>query len=328
MTRLSRAGFKPEFVRSALLPDWWSEECAADPSLLPDFEVRVATFLRESVERVRSPDQPLRVPVYEGAQLRHSKKVDRDELPAAMLTAQRVAEAAVRNLRRQEDVLPLPSDALNWRQSFLDHSKIPDLENVVADLWNRGIPVLHLEMLPAPKFDGMALIASGRPVIVVGSGQDIPAWLLFIIAHESGHVAHGHCAPDRPVVDATDEQDTSDIEQAADNYAFKLLDGGDAPLAVGGGDPRSLAERADSAEKTYRVDAGHLILAWAWKQRASEAFKIAVQALKALWKKSSGGKATLRRYLDAKVNFEAASDHDRALLSCAFLAPERNEGSH
>jgi len=296
--------------------------------VLPDFEVRVAKFLKETVERVRTPDQPLHAPIFANAQLRHSRRVERDELAAAMLVAQRVAEAAIRNLRTESAVHDLPADPLRWRQELLARGRIPDLETVVADLWHRGIPVLHLEALPAPKFHGMALVLGNRPVIIVGHGQDGPAWLLFTIAHEAGHIARGHCVPDAPVVDATDETDTSEMEQQADAYAFAGLSGGVEPLAFDGIDARALAERADREEGEHRVDAGHLILRWAGQHATSEAFKTADRALKALWRKASGGKAILRRHFDANVDLERANDTDRALLSCAFLDPERNESSH
>jgi len=39
-------------------------------------------------------------------------------------------------------------------------------------------------------------------------------------------------------------------------------------------------------------------------------------------------KAILRRHFEANIDLERANDADRALLSCAFLDPERDERSH
>ena len=53
MRRLARTGFKAEFVRQAILPDWWNASCEDDPALLTDLGFRVARFLGESVTTLR-----------------------------------------------------------------------------------------------------------------------------------------------------------------------------------------------------------------------------------------------------------------------------------
>ena len=42
MRRLSHAGFKRQFVTTALMPDWWEDSYAQDPAVLPEVEIRVA----------------------------------------------------------------------------------------------------------------------------------------------------------------------------------------------------------------------------------------------------------------------------------------------
>ena len=62
MRRLSRAGFKKDFVTTALLPDWWEESCALDPNLLPEIEIRVARFLDAPLADIRNANSVLALP--------------------------------------------------------------------------------------------------------------------------------------------------------------------------------------------------------------------------------------------------------------------------
>lgn len=62
MARMVALGYPESFVRLAILPDWWSADCDADPQLLPDFEFKVARFLQQPLAEVRDPDVPLRFP--------------------------------------------------------------------------------------------------------------------------------------------------------------------------------------------------------------------------------------------------------------------------
>ena len=62
MERMEKAGFDEAFVRRAILPDWWSEECDRNADLLPDFEFKVARFLRMPLAEVRDPAVALRIP--------------------------------------------------------------------------------------------------------------------------------------------------------------------------------------------------------------------------------------------------------------------------
>ena len=83
MQRLSRAGFKREFVQAAVLPDWWDERCEDDSSILRDIETRAARFLSRPVAVIADPTAPLSAPPYPAAQLRRVRDVNRDRLAPA-----------------------------------------------------------------------------------------------------------------------------------------------------------------------------------------------------------------------------------------------------
>ena len=70
MQRLKRAGFSADFVRAAILPDWWDDSCADDVSLLQDIEIRVARFLERPITSVSDSGSSLAPVTYPAAQLR------------------------------------------------------------------------------------------------------------------------------------------------------------------------------------------------------------------------------------------------------------------
>lgn len=316
--RLSRAGFAPAFVRSALLPDWWDKQCEKDPALLRDLTFRVARFLDvplESIERGLA----LEVPTYPSARLRRVRNVDADALGPAIHAGLAIAGAVTRCLREHPAIDAPSPDPAAWAAHLTKRHAVIDLAAIVSDLWERGIPVVHIESLPAPKFQGLACVVDGRPIILLGHANDEPARLLVHAAHEAGHIANGHCEEGTPVVDECDEEaDDSTMERAAESFAWCVLGAGKPMPALTEGDFKSLARSAHEAEKTIRVDAG--VLLWSHANRTQH-FQEVQLALKALYRQR-GGRETLRRLFDKHVDLEAASETDRALLRCVFMDPE------
>lgn len=320
MNRLSRAGFKADFVRPAILPDWWDDSCAEDPSLLPEIEVRVARFLGRSVTEVRDTSRDLAAPTYDRAQLRRVRDINRDRLGPAIHSALRVAGAVVRSLRNSDfPVQPLPTDALDWRGSIRRTSGALRLDDLLLDLWERGIPVVPLEVMPAPCFQGLACIVEGRPVVLLGHKHDEPGRVAFIVAHEVGHISAGDCAPDQPVVDEdAGVSDEADIELRADQFATRVLIGSDQVPEISGGDFRQLAHTAAAQEKITGADASAIIYSWA---RQTGDYPRATMAVKALYR-ATGARRTLRQWFDRYVDPDTAAESDRQLLRCVYGDPE------
>ena len=214
-------------MRRAILPDWWDERCPGDPHLVQDIEIRVARFLELSMSTVGNPGLPLEPPRHPGAQLRRVRDTDRARLAPAIHTAIRTAAAVVRNLRdRVPPPNDLPVDGLEWRERFIGARTAPSLESIAGHLWELGIPVVPLHVLPAPSFQGMACIVEDRPLILLGHKHDEPGRVAFVIAHEAGHIAAGDCAAGRPIVDEEPEiADDGAMERHADMYATRVLVG-------------------------------------------------------------------------------------------------------
>lgn len=320
MRRLSQAGFKRNFVDPAILPDWWDETCAQDPSILPDIDVRVARFLGLPLSAVRDPGTALNPPAYPGAQLRRVRDLDRDRLAPAIHSAMRIAGAVARSLRdpARGPVVP-PPDGLGWREQMKRNHAAVKLDDVLDDLWLRGIPTVPLDVLPAPSLQGAACVVEGRPVILLGHKNDEPGRIAFLVAHEAGHIAAGDCSADQPVVDEEDEVlDDADMERKADRYATRVLVGDDSVPPVDGANFKQLASSAARLERGSGADASVIIFAWA--SRTGDYAKAAM-AVKALYR-GSGARRQLRQHFDRHVDLDAASESDRALLRCVYGEPE------
>lgn len=316
MRRLSRTGFKPDFIRPAILPDWWDDACADDPGVLPDVEIRIARFLRRSIDDVRNPSVELAAPTYDRAQLRRVRDIDRDRLGPAIHSALQIAGAVVRSLRPTDrPPVAMPADAFTWRHQVSRGGQAVKLDDLLGDLWGRGIPVVPIDVLPAPTFQGLACIVEGRPVILLGHKIDQPGRVAYVVAHEAGHVVAGDCAPDQPVVDEEEEiADDSDMERNADLFATRVLVGRDDVPEIVDGDFRELARRADALEREIGAEASTIIFAWA---RRTGEYATASMAVKALYR-NSGARNRLREHFDRHVDIDAATETDRSLLCCVY----------
>lgn len=325
LQRLTKAGFSGDFVRAAILPDWWDDTCAADASLLRDVEFRVARFLGSQLDVVVDPNTTLSPQLFPNAQLRRVRDVGRDRLAASIHVAMQVASATVRNLRDAPAVAIPPPDGLAWRHQITRSGAALQLVDVLRDLWARGIPVVPLSVLPAPAFQGMACIVDGRPVIVIGHKHDEPGRVAFLAAHEVGHIAAGDCAPGQPVVDEEDEiSDDADIERRADSYATLALVGDSTVPEVDSSasrDFKSLARQASSIERESGADASAVIFAWA---RRTGDYAKATMAVNALYR-GVGARRRLRDAFSEHVDVGGAGETDRALLLLCGPASPGNQ---
>ncbi|MDP2316298.1 MAG: ImmA/IrrE family metallo-endopeptidase [Pseudomonadota bacterium] len=297
--------------------------------MIPEVEFRMARFLGVPLSVVRDAGAALQRPDYPGAQLRQVKDIGRDRVGPAIHLAMRVAEATLRSWRGGPPALDLPpQDPLAWRALLQQEGQVVRLRNLLPDLWRRGIPVIHLDKdaVPEPRFQGMACIVAGRPAVVLAHNLDEPGHLAFVIAHEVGHIAYGDCVEGQPVVDEDDRNpDDAEVERRADLYSARVLLGEGVPELTRG-THQELAEQASRIEKERVIDAALVIRRWgrlAGRAGDEGAHALAARAVAALGR-DKRGKVEIRRAFDQHVDLEAASDADRALLSCLHGDPEQD----
>jgi len=314
LRRLSKAGFKREFVRPAILPDWWEESYESDARLLSDVELRVARFLGISVTDVRDPSRALAVPMAPSTVLRKASNMSVERLRPAIHAARRVAETVIRNMKSRP-VRELPSKADDWRRTLAKGKGPVMLEVMLSDLWSRGIPVIPMDYLPSPAFQGMAAAIDGRPFIVIGQKHDAPGRVGFFVAHEAGHIANGDCRDGNTIVDEQETStDSSGIELLADRFASRVLLGDATASRLKGSEFHKLAEHAYAIEQETGAEAGALLFHWA---RANNDFKTASMAVGALYR-SIGARRMMARFLVDNVNTDDMSDTDRTLFGLAL----------
>ena len=322
MRRLSLAGFNKQLVKTALIPDWWEEPFSKDSSLLPEIELRVSRFLGLPLSTVRNPEQELNIPDHGSAQLRRVRDINRDRMGPAIHTAVQVGAAVVRNLRNNGNVKIPPSDAHAFRQVLKLNGDGPvQLGSILTEAWSSGIPVIQLDTLPSPKFQGLAIFVDEHPIICLGHRHDEPGRVTFIVAHEIGHIVTGDCSPNAPVLHEIEGgYDGSEMERAADQFAARMLLGDpDIALPVGlDADPKGIAQAAFELESTTGAEASTIIYEWAARTLD---YATAAMAVKALYR-SSGAMRQVRMSFDEYVDLATAPASDREILRCVYGEPD------
>jgi hypothetical protein len=226
--RLKKIGFDANFLRRAVLPDWWEDSLATVAANRAMAEAAIARHLGLQISCLRDATAVIAFPALANARLKRSKNITRADVAPAMLVAQHAAEIVAKNLRD----LPKFSGALSAsdvRKTMLhDHAHV-DFKSLIDFCWSHGIPVIHVKTLPkhTKKMHGMALFCGATPVIVLASKRDSPPWLAFHLAHELGHILLGHVKEGmEPLVDANIDSTADDPEETqADEFACEILTG-------------------------------------------------------------------------------------------------------
>jgi hypothetical protein len=190
--------------------------------------------------------------------------------------------------------------------------------------WSIGIPVLHMAHLPngCKKPDGLAVRVGDRHAIVVSKSSRYSAWVLFILAHELGHIVRGHLAENSLFVDDDDwTPDHEFAEQEANDFAVGILTG-DVETAYESSTSLT-ANQLDGAARytsaTRRVDPGVVVLNYG---RHTGDWGATMGALKLL-EPHADAMATVRNTMLAHLDVERLTTENRDfLLRVTGLDPE------
>lgn len=295
LTRLRGIGLPTTYVRQFLLPDWWDDEAASNPAGFTEAVWIIARHLGVPPDRLRDASQAITLPRRNSVQFKLAQGTEEQSVEIARILGEQVAKFALLGTRESMS----DSDAQSIRNKILEGgSPWVSFTALLDYCWSVGIPVLHVTKLPSTtkKMDGMAVNIDGRHAIVLASGRNSAAWLLFHLAHELGHIVLRHGT----VVDGTIDEDSPDPqEKEANDFAIELITGKVgmrvAPLARWP-NADGLARSAQLLGLQEAVDPGHIILNYAHSMSrggTNNFWPVASAALKML--QSDGDAAKLLR---------------------------------
>lgn len=218
-----------------------------------------------------------------------------------------------------------PSDSaeLRGRLAATNSNGWIDLPTLLRGCWSFGVPVLYMPSLPAigRKMEGMVTFVAGRPVVILTKKVPHPDWLLFILAHEIGHIACNHLVSSEGqaiVDDKVDldiaEADGDSQEREANSFATALLGPDSKECRLGRPWPNAprLAAIAQAFGETHKMSPGYVILNAAHNSTSRErsAYPLAQAALKLLPDAEHGKDATAicRDFLTDNIDLDALSD--------------------
>lgn len=270
-SRLKRLGLTDAAVAAAW-PRWWTEDAESSASARTELRFGVARRLGLDPRSLFDTAGP-RFTWKDEARFKHLS--GENELERAGITSfgEAVATVAVSALAAEATVLPLGS-AGELRTELLAGRPYVELIDLLTLAWSVGMPVLHLRVFPWPqkRMAAMAVAAGHTYAVLVGKDSTYPATIAFYVAHELGHVALGHIAPGRQIVDLEDEgpieADRDAEDQAADAFALELLTGDPRPTVLPE-DPRNvsaaeLARVATNSANALGIEAGTIVLSFGY----------------------------------------------------------------
>jgi len=259
---------KPYVTKVAALPTWWDDSLWDDQPSSAVGHMHLSRHLGIDISTLQDPIAPLRLKDFGVCRFKKQSGTTEDELQLARVIATRAAQFAVAAIDRPYRPIPL---AVDLRATILEHAPCVGLTQLLDYCWDAGVPVLHVNNFPVDakkKPMGFTLRVKGRPAIVLCLNKPQPAWLLFVLAHELGHLYHNHVPEDGALLDENVEENEPDAEEAqADQYAIEVLTGQSrVPIVTSGSWPKAktLADSAIEYGRRNQIDPGHLVLSCAY----------------------------------------------------------------
>jgi hypothetical protein len=303
--RLSSVGLTRAFVRKTALPSWWDDEIALNPAGYAQALLLLSRHLGLELRSLQEDSVSIRLKNFGVCKYKMRADVTEDELALARVLATGAAQFATEAMPMPSRLLPIRAGEI--RQQILDRG-VPwvGLDTLIEYCWSIGIPVLHLDHFPTNtrRPDGFAARVQGRPAIVLCRKTRFSAWLLFILAHELGHIALCHIPDGGTLLDEhVDQASQDDEEKQANAFALELLTGkANCRFFPCGRWPNAheLAQDACQIGRQQMIDPGHIVLNYAHAM-GNSFFAVGNAALKLLEPHADAVglvRAKMAKYLD------------------------------
>lgn len=313
LSKLGAAGI-PAFFAKRMLPSWWEDEVANDPAGLQQAQIYFSRAfnvdLKSLAEEGSSPQFRANARKY-----KLSKNVTESEVSASANYVTGIARVALSALSTEQK--SVSEDPLALREAILKSHESVSLTGLLEWCRDANIPVLYIDEVPGKKMTGLVVRDQGRYAIVL-SKKGHPAYLLFHLAHEIGHIGKGHLREDGFFADESIDRKSADQEEKdADHYALCLLNGSFARYGASNGRANLNAEQlyisALETGKKKHVDPGHIIANYGFSQ---DRFPVANIALKRLGGPSQGGEV-VNDFFFSSIDRKLVSDDQLELLIAA-----------
>jgi hypothetical protein len=321
--RLGEVGFPRSYVKDQILPDWWEDELANDPGNRRLAEMAISRTLKIPLESLAEPDCPLSL---EGArEVRFKRWQDSEEssLLPAVAVARRVFELLLSCAKGLPTYRLEGSDPDTLRERILAQSQYVTLATLLQYGWDFGVPIVHLLTLPtgAKRVDGMVFCVAGRPCIALASFKPSPAWLIWHLAHEMGHVARGHLRTGAALDIKIDFRSRRSDEKEANLFAMDLVYGKEKRKGfkerrhITG---ETLAARARGLGPAHGIYPGSIVASYGFHMKAWGTAQTALNTLGI----AKGGRSIVRQALTERVDLDVLSETDRHFFVRATGIPE------
>ncbi len=225
--RLAAIGLSKAFLRENVLPDWWCDEYEqqSDPSVTA--AAYLSKFLNLDFESLLNEDCQPKFNLINQPQSTLSKSINIGQNFVSAAIAAKVADVVAFGCRFSYQSIANLTPA-EIRQEILASRRSVDLEGFLDFCWGHGLPVVHFSRFPSgfQSFQGMSACFRQRPVIVLSLDVISPSRLLFIAAHEFGHILKGHLtlSSDQILVDQQIDLESQQDEEAS-QVAMEILNG-------------------------------------------------------------------------------------------------------
>ncbi|MBW4419878.1 MAG: ImmA/IrrE family metallo-endopeptidase [Myxacorys californica WJT36-NPBG1] len=263
--QLRSLGLSTSFIKNMAFPSWWKSELESDEGAISQLLNSLSRRLFLKVNFSQNSDLSLAFLPIPATKFKLQKSQEDPQLFSYL--ARSIANAVSSTI--EQAYFSIPSEALSIRQSILQRESSVNLDSLLDFCWGVGIPVVHFDKQPDGhvKSDGLVVMSGRRPVILIGSSRKQSAWLLFILAHELGHIAKGHLQEGILVDESFLRGVNDDEEDTANQFAAQLLFG-DVPLQWAANlNKNRLLAKARCLSEEHNLDSGALILNYGWQTK-------------------------------------------------------------
>jgi len=267
-TLLKSKGIDKKFVREVLLPSWWDESILSSKAGLLQTLSLISKNLGTDLSDLVSNKKNIQLSSNFNIKFKQNKSyknLTTDFFPQALSSR---LYNLVNKTYKKEFNLNL-SSVQELREVFLTGYNEINLFNILEYLWNVGIPVIFISEYPKNinKLDGMVFKFDNRPIILISSKRKHDAWLIFILAHELGHIFLNHLSDTENIIFDQNLEITDNNEEAeANDFAINfLIEGRDnIPDLYNIDNTYKLINRLRPISQKLKIDSGVLSLIYAY----------------------------------------------------------------